>query len=60
MKISVAMATYNGRKIYIYNQLKSICEQTVKPNEIVICDDRSTDSTVDIINLFKKRLLHRN
>ncbi len=35
MKISVAMATYNGAK-YIREQLDSILNQTVLPDEIVI------------------------
>lgn len=48
MKISVALCTYNG-EAFIENQLKSIAEQTVKPFEIVICDDGSTDQTVEKI-----------
>lgn len=46
-KVSVAIATYNGAK-YIKEQLYSIFSQTVLPNEIVICDDISTDDTVAI------------
>ena len=46
------MATYNGEK-YIGEQLKSILSQTLLPNEIVICDDLSTDNTINIINDFK-------
>lgn len=53
-KISVAIAAYNGEK-YIYKQLQSICEQTIKPDEIVISDDNSTDGTVDIIKNFKEK-----
>ena len=45
---SVAMATYNGSR-YILEQLRSIEEQTVKPDEIVICDDGSSDDTVAVI-----------
>lgn len=45
--ISVAMATYNGEK-YIREQLESILNQTVVPDEIVISDDGSTDRTVEI------------
>ena len=33
LKISVAMATYNGEK-FIEEQLLSICRQTRKPDEI--------------------------
>lgn len=45
MKISVALCTYNGAK-YIEEQLNSILEQTMLPDEIVICDDNSTDNTI--------------
>lgn len=47
-KYSVAMATYNGEK-YILEQLNSIINQTLKPDEIVICDDCSSDRTAEII-----------
>ena len=43
-KLSVAMATYNG-ETYIFDQIKSILEQTVPPDEIIICDDLSEDNT---------------
>ena len=42
------MCTYNGQK-YIVQQLESIKEQTVPVDEIIICDDCSTDQTVLII-----------
>lgn len=48
MKTSVAMCTYNGEK-YIKDQLKSILNQTVAIDEIVICDDGSKDKTIEII-----------
>lgn len=47
--ISIAMTTYNG-ELYIEKQLLSILNQTRFVDEIVICDDNSTDKTVDIIN----------
>ena len=49
--ISVAMCTYNGEK-YLREQLESIALQTRLPAELVICDDRSTDSTSEIIRNF--------
>lgn len=51
MKISVLVATYNGEK-YICEQLNSILNQELKVDEVIICDDCSTDNTVDIINKF--------
>lgn len=46
--ISVALCTYNGER-YIEEQLLSILSQSLSVDEIVICDDRSTDGTVEII-----------
>jgi len=48
MKTSVAMCTHNGEK-YIKTQLESILTQTIAIDEIVICDDRSNDNTIAII-----------
>ena len=47
-KISVAIATYNGEK-YIREQLESILNQTVVPDEIIISDDGSKDKTLEIV-----------
>lgn len=47
--ISVAICTFNGDK-YIQKQLLSILNQTVPIDEIVICDDRSKDNTIQTIN----------
>jgi glycosyltransferase involved in cell wall biosynthesis len=47
--ISVAIATYNGEK-YIKEQLISILNQSLLPSEIIICDDNSTDRTLEIVN----------
>ncbi len=49
MMISVAMATYNGEK-YLREQLDSVLNQTITDLELVICDDNSTDSTIDILS----------
>jgi glycosyltransferase involved in cell wall biosynthesis len=48
MKISIAMATYNGAA-YISEQLDSLSAQTLLPLELVVCDDGSTDGTLSII-----------
>lgn len=52
--ISVAMATCNGEK-YLKKQLDSIYAQTYKNIEIVVTDDYSTDSTVDILKEYKEK-----
>ncbi|PAC31630.1 glycosyltransferase family 2 protein [Flectobacillus sp. BAB-3569] len=46
--ISIALCTYNGSK-YIKTQIESLINQTLKPSEIVICDDNSSDNTLEII-----------
>ena len=58
-KISVAMTTYNGEK-YVTAQLYSVLNQSLKPDEVIICDDCSTDSTVSLINEFieKNKLIN--
>ena len=53
MTTSVAMCTYNGA-LYIEEQLRSILAQTVPVNEIVICDDGSTDATISVIEKVRK------
>ncbi|KQT31102.1 hypothetical protein ASG22_18890 [Chryseobacterium sp. Leaf405] len=52
MKISVALCTYNGEK-FLRQQLDSILNQTVKVDEIVVCDDRSKDQTQKILSEYK-------
>jgi glycosyltransferase involved in cell wall biosynthesis len=51
-KISVALCTYNG-ELFIKEQLDSILNQTVKVDEIVICDDCSKDTTASILEVYK-------
>lgn len=51
--ISVVMATYNGEK-YIREQLDTIWFQTVKPDEIIVSDDASTDKTLELVRRFKE------
>ena len=47
--ITVAIATYNGER-YIEKQLESIFNQSKQVDRVVICDDESTDNTINIIN----------
>jgi glycosyltransferase involved in cell wall biosynthesis len=49
--VSIAMCTYNGMQ-YIQEQLDSIAAQSRLPDELVICDDRSNDNTINIIKTF--------
>lgn len=53
MQISVAMCTYNGAA-FLQPQLDSITRQSRPPDELVICDDCSTDSTKQIVDEFAR------
>jgi glycosyltransferase involved in cell wall biosynthesis len=52
--ISVVMPAYNSEK-YIGRAIESILNQTHRDLELIIGEDRSTDSTWDIINEFAAR-----
>lgn len=54
MKISVALCTYNGER-FLKAQLDSIFDQTLPVNEIIICDDGSTDQTEAILREYQKK-----
>lgn len=51
MRISVALCTYNGSR-FLPEQLFSISRQRRLPDEVVICDDCSTDGTMAAIERF--------
>lgn len=51
IKITVALATYNGAK-YLLEQLNSFVKQARRPDELIICDDCSTDGTLTIARTF--------
>ncbi len=51
--ISVALCTYNGER-YIREQIESILNQTMPVDEIVVCDDGSTDNTLPIIERYQQ------
>lgn len=51
MKTSVALCTYNGAR-FIWEQLESIARQTRLPDEVLVCDDCSTDGTLDLVAQF--------
>lgn len=53
-KVAVLISTYNGEK-FLKEQLDSILNQTYKNIEIVIRDDGSKDSTLEIIKEYQKK-----
>jgi len=52
MKVSVAMATYNGER-FIREQVDSILSQLGKDDELIVSDDGSMDKTLDILTSYK-------
>ena len=50
-KISIALCTYNGEQ-FLSRQLESIQQQTRAPDELIVCDDCSTDRTIEILRDF--------
>jgi hypothetical protein len=53
-KLSIAMTTYNGEQ-FLPAQLDSFAAQSRLPDELVACDDASTDSTVELLEEFARR-----
>jgi glycosyltransferase involved in cell wall biosynthesis len=49
--LSVVMATYNG-ELWVGEQLRSIALQTRLPDELIVSDDGSTDTTLEIVEEF--------
>lgn len=52
--ISVAMTTYNGEK-YLREQLDSLYNQVMMPDEVVVVDDCSTDNTIYILEEYHQK-----
>jgi hypothetical protein len=51
LRVSIAMCTYQGER-FLPEQLDSIAGQTRLPDEMVVCDDGSTDGTVGLLESF--------
>jgi glycosyltransferase involved in cell wall biosynthesis len=51
LSVSIAMATYNGES-YVAQQLDSLIAQSYPVKEIVVCDDNSSDRTVEILDKY--------
>lgn len=52
VEISVILPIYNG-EAYLYDSINSILKQTFRNFELLIIDDGSTDSSIDIVRSFK-------
>lgn len=62
--VSIALCTYNGA-FFLNQQLDSLASQTVLPDEIIICDDASSDDCLQIAKSFASRVsipvrIHQN
>jgi len=53
-KLSVALCTHNGSR-FLRDQLESIAAQTRIPDELIVSDDGSTDSTGQIVADFARQ-----
>ncbi len=54
VKVSVCIATFNGAR-YIYSQVESILQQLGENDEIIVSDNGSSDSTLDILKSIKDK-----
>ncbi len=52
--LSIAMCTCNG-EAHLAEQLDSIAAQTRLPDELVVCDDASTDGTLGALEVFARK-----
>ncbi len=50
-RISIAMTTCDGGP-YVVEQLQSFVRQSIPPDELVVCDDVSSDDTIDKLRAF--------
>lgn len=56
-KISVIVPVYNGEK-YLREALDSVLNQSVKPFEVLVVDDGSTDTTAELARQYGERILY--
>lgn len=52
--VSVIVPTYNGAA-FVRETLESVLAQSLPPLELLVCDDGSTDATLDIVNEIAQR-----
>lgn len=58
IKLSIVVPVYNVEK-YIERCLKSLCELNIE-NEIIVVNDGSIDSSVQIVEKFKEKYINEN
>jgi glycosyltransferase involved in cell wall biosynthesis len=55
VKFSIIITTFNSEN-YIENAIQSVLKQVRTPDEIIICDDNSTDRTREICSKYSSKL----
>ena len=55
MTFSIVIPTYNG-EIFLANAIESALSQTRPADEIIVADDNSSDSTIDIASRYADRV----
>ncbi len=53
LTVSIALCTFNGER-FLREQLDSYAAQSVLPDEVIVCDDGSTDGTMEILEEWAK------
>jgi glycosyltransferase involved in cell wall biosynthesis len=53
-RVSVVITSYN-RRDYLVEAVESVIAQTLRPHEILIADDHSTDGSVEVIRGYEQR-----
>jgi glycosyltransferase involved in cell wall biosynthesis len=53
-KISIIIATYNGAK-YLSEQINSVLNQSYKEWQLIIRDDGSVDTTLEVIKEYTRK-----
>jgi len=54
LRVSIAMTTFDGRR-HVEAQLDSFLAQTRPPDQLIVCDDGSTDGTRECLDEFAAR-----
>jgi len=57
MKVSVVIPTYN-RADFVVESVKSTLKQTVKPHEVIVIDNGSTDGTEAKLKPLAKQIIY--
>lgn len=54
VKLEVVLATYNGGR-YLHRQLESLWQQDLRPDQLLVFDDGSSDATCNILENWQQR-----